>query len=36
MHKGMLFVSIRGMQKRYIAQKEVSKVLKAAYNLEGH
>jgi hypothetical protein len=32
----MLFVFIRDMQKRYITQKEVSKLLKAAYNLEGH
>jgi len=32
----MLFVFIRGVQKRYITQKEVSEVLKAAYNLEGY
>ena len=36
MHGGMLFVFISGMQKRYIAKKEVSKILQAAYNLEGH
>jgi hypothetical protein len=36
MHGGVLFVSIGGMQKRYIAQKEVNKILKAAYNLKGY
>ena len=35
-YKGILFVSIRSMQKRYILQKEVSKVLRVAYNLKGY
>jgi hypothetical protein len=36
MHRGVLFISIMGVQKRYIAKKEVSEVLRAAYDLEGH
>jgi hypothetical protein len=36
MHGGVLFVFIGGMQKRCIAQKEVSEVLRAAHDLEGH
>ena len=32
----VLFVFIGGMQKRYIVQKEVSELLRVAYNLEGY
>jgi len=36
MHGGVLFVFIGGMQKRYIVQKEVSELLRVAYDLEGY